>query len=156
MFYWLDAKNDNSWEDVSADDLCTNRELVRKCERKCHSLECRRALSRSDRTVIDEQCGAEHNCAECITCQSAGDSIWSFHVWNDVCVHFLFTVCSHCLFTLFVHTGCSLFVDCLFTVCLLVFSYMARPDLDQGGEFVHCVFTPFVHTVCSYWLFTVC
>ena len=76
MFYWLDEKNDNSWEDVSADDLCTNRELIHKCEKKCHSLDCRQALSRSDRTVIDEQCGAEHNCAECITCNSAGDSIW--------------------------------------------------------------------------------
>ena len=97
-FYWLNKKKKKeSWDPLVYDDLCNDPRLKKKCKKHqdekgkkktkslCGSMECQRAIALGDIKTIHDQCGgSENDCSECVTCNSAGDSIWSFHVWNDM------------------------------------------------------------------------
>lgn len=90
-FYWYDETENGApaWDQLTWGDLCNSKHHAKKCERggggKCGdnpNPACWRAISTGE--GVDAACGAEHHCADCIPCVSGSDSVWEFHVWNDV------------------------------------------------------------------------
>ena len=83
-FYWLNEKENDSWDPLDMDDLCTSKALIKKCKDKktCNSDGCKRSIELGE-NAEGTKCGGE-DCSACITCNSNSDSIWSFHVWNDM------------------------------------------------------------------------
>ena len=82
-FYWLNKKADDAWDPLESDDFdCDDMKKCQEDSKECGEMECQRAISLGE--GIDKACDQKHHCGDCIPCVSGTDSVWSFHVWNDM------------------------------------------------------------------------